>query len=82
MVTRANRFSDRKVFYSLNTPAPGEIGVVEEILVDRAFVADPQQASMICELRDIVPTVPHNVSNALAAAALARSIDIPHAAIQ
>lgn len=82
VVKRANRFTDRKVFFSLDTPAPGEIGVVEELLVDRAFVADPQQAAMICELTDIKPTVPHNVSNALAAAALARSIDIPHETIQ
>jgi UDP-N-acetylmuramoylalanine--D-glutamate ligase len=82
VVTRANQFKDRKVFFSLNTPAPGEIGVVEELLVDRAFVNDPQQASMICELVDIVPTVPHNVSNALAAAGLARAIDVPHHVIQ
>ncbi len=82
IVKRANRFTDRKVFFSLETPAPGEIGVVENLLVDRAFVADPQQASMICELADIKPTVPHNVSNALAAAALARSIDVPHEIIQ
>ena len=82
VVTRANKFKDRKVFFSLNTPAPGEIGVVEELLVDRAFVDDPQQASMICELADIVPTVPHNVSNALAAAGLARAIDVPHDVIQ
>jgi UDP-N-acetylmuramoylalanine--D-glutamate ligase len=82
VVKRANRFTDRKVFFSLDTPAPGEIGVVEDLLVDRAFVSDPQQAAMICELSDIKPTVPHNVSNALAAAALARSIDIPHETIQ
>jgi len=82
VVKRANRFTDRKVFFSLDTPAPGEIGVVEELLVDRAFVADPQNAAMICELTDIKPTVPHNVSNALAAAALARSIEIPHETIQ
>lgn len=82
VVVRANRFPGRKVFFSLNTPAPGEIGVVEELLVDRAFVADPQQASMICELVDVVPTVPHNVSNALAAAALARAVDVPHEVIQ
>jgi len=56
--------------------------VVEELLVDRAFVPDPQQASMLCELADIKPTVPHNVSNALAASALARSIDVPHEVIQ
>ena len=82
VVKRANRFTDRKVFFSLDTPAPGEIGVVEDLLVDRAFVLDPQNATMICELSDIKPTVPHNVSNALAAAALARSIDIPHETIQ
>lgn len=82
VVVRANRFAGRKVFFSLNTPAPGEIGVVEELLVDRAFVPDPQQASMICELVDVVPTVPHNVSNALAAAALARAIDVPNEVIQ
>ena len=82
VVKRANRFTDRKVFFSLETPAPGEIGIVEELLVDRAFVPDPQQASMLCELADIKPTVPHNVSNALAASALARSIDVPHEVIQ
>jgi UDP-N-acetylmuramoylalanine--D-glutamate ligase len=37
---------------------------------------------MICELADIVPTVPHNVSNALAAAGLARAISVPHEDIQ
>jgi UDP-N-acetylmuramoylalanine--D-glutamate ligase len=82
VVLGANRFAGRKVFFSLDTPAPGEIGVVEELLIDRAFVADPQEASMICELIDIVPTVPHNVSNALAAAGLALALDVPHTAIQ
>jgi UDP-N-acetylmuramoylalanine--D-glutamate ligase len=82
VVTRANNFKGRKVFFSLDTPAPGEIGVVEELLVDRGFVSDPQEAAMICELVDIVPTVPHNVSNALAAAGLARAIGVPHEVIQ
>lgn len=82
VVLRANRFDGRKVFFSLNTPAPGEIGVVEELLVDRAFVTDPMEAAMICELKDITPTVPHNVSNALAAAALARTVDVSHEHIQ
>ena len=82
VVLRANRFTGRKVFFSLDTPAPGEIGVVEELLVDRAFVADPLEAAMICELKDIMPTVPHNVSNALAAAALARTVNVSHEHIQ
>ena len=82
VVQRANSFTGRKVFFSLETPAPGEIGVVEELLVDRAFVSDPMEAAMICELKDITPTVPHNVSNALAAAALARSVNVSHEHIQ
>jgi len=82
VVQRANGFTGRKVFFSLDTPAPGEIGVVEELLVDRAFVSDPMEAAMICELKDITPTVPHNVSNALAAAALARSVNVSHEHIQ
>jgi UDP-N-acetylmuramoylalanine--D-glutamate ligase len=82
IVTRASHWQGRKVFFSLDTPAPGEIGVVEELLVDRAFVADPQEAAMISELIEVQPTVPHNVSNALAAAGLARSAGITHEAIR
>ena len=82
VVARANRFTGRKVFFSLETPGPGEVGVVEELLVDRAFVSDPQEAAMMCELKDITPTVPHNVSNALAAAALARTVGVSHEHIQ
>ncbi len=82
VVARANHWLGRKVFFSLDTPAPGEIGIVEELLVDRAFVADPMEASMFCELADVSPTVPHNVANALAAAGLARVVGIAHEKIQ
>jgi UDP-N-acetylmuramoylalanine--D-glutamate ligase len=82
VVSRTASWRGRKVFFSLNTPGPGEIGVVEELIVDRCFVADPMQAEMICEISDVKPTIPHNVSNAMAAAALARSIKVPHAVIQ
>jgi len=81
VVTRTTHWNGRKVFYSLETPGPGEIGVVEELLVDRAFVSDPQEASMIAEVVDVKPTVPHNVSNALAAAGLARTLGVSHGAI-
>ena len=81
VVTRTTHWNGRKVFYSLDTPGPGEIGIVEELLVDRAFVSDPQEASMIAELIDVKPTVPHNVSNALAAAGLARTVGVSHEAI-
>jgi UDP-N-acetylmuramoylalanine--D-glutamate ligase len=82
VVKRSVHWKGRKVFFTLDTPSPGEIGVVEELLVDRAFVADPQEAAMICELNEIKPTVPHNVSNALAAAGLARAAGVDHESIR
>lgn len=78
IVSRTTHWQGRKVFFSLDTPAPGEIGVVEELLVDRAFVADPQEAAMFSELAEVSPTVPHNVSNTLAAAGLARTVGTSH----
>lgn len=72
----------RKVFYSLNSPRPGELGVVEDLLVDRAFVSNTDEAEMIAELADVQPGSPHNVSNTLAAAGLARSVGIAHPAIR
>ena len=82
VVKRSVHWKGRKVFFTLETPGPGEIGVVEELLVDRAFVADPQEAAMISELIEVTPTVPHNVSNALAAAGLARTVGVSHEAIR
>ncbi len=82
IVKRAQSWAGKKVFFSLNTPEAGEIGVVENLLVDRAFVPDFQEASMIATLTDIVPTLPHSVSNAMAAAGLARSIGVSYSDIQ
>ena len=82
ILLRANDFQGPKSFFSLGTPAPGELGVVEDLLVDRAFVSDSQEASMIASLKDIQPTLPHSVLNALAAAALARTVDVSYADIQ
>lgn len=72
----------KKVFYSLGAPGPGELGVVENLLVDRAFVSDTDEAELIAELADVVPTSPHNVSNTLAAAGMARSVGISYTAIR
>jgi UDP-N-acetylmuramoylalanine--D-glutamate ligase len=55
---------------------------VEELLVDRAFVADPQEAAIIAEVIEVVPTVPHSISNALAASGLARTIGVDHESIR
>ena len=76
IVKRAQSWQGRKVFFTLDSPEAGEIGVVENLLVDRAFVPDFQEASMIATLEDIVPTFPHSVSNTMAAAGLARSVGV------
>ena len=82
VVEGCTHWQGRKVFYTLQTPKPGEIGLVEDLLVDRAFVVDPMEAAMFCELNEVQPTAPHSVSNALAAAGLARAIGIDHEVIR
>lgn len=72
IVNRSHSLTHRVVWFSLDTPAPHQIGLVENLVVDRAFIAD--EAEALFELADIKPAVPHNVLNAMAAAALARSV--------
>ena len=81
-VLRAASWPGRKIFYFLGTPQSGEIGLVENLLIDRAFTGDPSQAVDFAELSDIHPTVPHNVSNAMAAAGLALAIGLTHEEIR
>ncbi|WP_188193113.1 UDP-N-acetylmuramoyl-L-alanine--D-glutamate ligase [Nonomuraea sp. SYSU D8015] len=70
------------VGFTLRVPKRGEIGVVEDLLIDRAFVADPVEAAEeLATLEDVRPFAPHNVANALAAAALARSFGVPSEAV-
>ncbi|MFW6639794.1 UDP-N-acetylmuramoyl-L-alanine--D-glutamate ligase [Nocardiopsis algeriensis] len=65
------------VGFGLGTPRAGELGVVEDLLVDRAFVDDPgTSAEELAGLTDVQPRAPHNVANALAAAALARAAGV------
>ncbi|WP_189427550.1 UDP-N-acetylmuramoyl-L-alanine--D-glutamate ligase [Streptomyces thermoviolaceus] len=69
--------------FTLGTPAPSQLGVVDGILVDRAFVPNRQKnAQELAEVADIRPPAPHNIANALAAAALARAYGVPAAAVR
>ena len=64
----------RAVGFTLGVPAPGMLGVVDDLLVDRAFTpARYSHAQELAAMSDIVPPAPHQVANALAAAALARA---------
>lgn len=77
----------RAVGFTPGAPAPGQLGVVDGLLVDRAFVPDPQRtAQELAAVTDVQPPAPHpaphNVANALAAAALARAYGAPPAAVR
>ncbi|MCW2568983.1 MAG: UDP-N-acetylmuramoylalanine/D-glutamate ligase [Mycobacterium sp.] len=67
----------RTAAFTLGVPQPGELGVVEDLLVDRAFGPDgPAHAVELGTVADVRPSGPHNVANALAAAALARAYGV------
>ncbi len=89
----------RAIGFTLGAPGPSQLGVVDGILVDRAFVENRQRnAQELAEVSDISPPVahhpseegasrphfvaPHNIANALAAAALARAYGVPATAVR
>ncbi|MGW1511476.1 UDP-N-acetylmuramoyl-L-alanine--D-glutamate ligase [Streptomyces sp. NPDC002394] len=73
----------RAIGFTLGTPGPSQLGVVEGILVDRAFVENRQKnAQELAEVADVQPSAPHNIANALAAAALARAFGVEAKAVR
>lgn len=73
----------RAIGFTLGTPGLSMIGVVDDLIVDRAFVEQRQTSALeLASLGDVRPHAPHNVANALAAAALARSFGVPATAVR
>jgi len=74
----------RAIGVTTGTPQRSMVGVVENFLVDRAFLTNRQtQALELAEFADLGSRAPkHMIFNALAAAALVRAIDIEPAAVQ
>ncbi|MFJ5223958.1 UDP-N-acetylmuramoyl-L-alanine--D-glutamate ligase [Streptomyces sp. NPDC088400] len=82
----------RAIGFTLATPGPSQLGVVDGILVDRAFVENRrEQAQELAQVSDIGASslapgapgpAPHNIANALAAAALARAFGVEPAAVR
>ncbi|MFT4265327.1 MAG: UDP-N-acetylmuramoyl-L-alanine--D-glutamate ligase [Nocardioides sp.] len=73
----------RGIGFTLGMPGVGMLGVVEDILVDRAFIEERQSsAAELCTVADLASDAPHFVANALAAAALARAHGISQAAVR
>lgn len=71
----------RAIGISLATPRVGMLGVVEDLLVDRAFVAE--RATSAAELGTLADLPgPQAIEIALVAAALARSIGVPPIAVR
>jgi len=73
----------RAIGFTLGVPGPSMLGVVEDLLVDRAFIEQRRDSALeLAKLSDVHPLAPHNVENALAAAALARSYGVHPTAVR
>ncbi len=78
----------RAIGFTTGVPGPSMLGVVDDVLCDRAFVAERQRAAVeLATLDDLRHAgggvvAPHTVSNALAAAALARAHGVSTLAVR
>ena len=73
----------RAIGFTLGIPDIGMVGVVDDILADRAFVEERRHsAAELCTVADLASPAPHFVANALAAAALARSHGVAPVAVR
>jgi UDP-N-acetylmuramoylalanine--D-glutamate ligase len=74
----------RAVGFTVGAPKPGQLGVVDGMLVDRVDWSDGDAdvSVPLIEASAIRPTGAHNVSNALAAAAMARAYGVGPEAVR
>ena len=77
----------RAIGFTLGIPGPSMLGLVDDVLADRAFVEQRRtSAAELATVADVqgeaVTVAPHNVANALAAAALARAFGVPPLAVR
>jgi UDP-N-acetylmuramoylalanine--D-glutamate ligase len=84
MVERADVIEGcRAIGFTLGTPDVSMLGVVDDMLVDRAFLPDRRRvAAELARVDEVRPAAPHNVANALAAAALARAYGVAPTAVR
>lgn len=73
----------RAVGFTRGVPGLGMVGVIDGLLVDRAFIADRQHsAAELCAVADLPDDAPATIAAALAAAALARSRGVEPRAVR
>lgn len=70
-----------RVGFRLGEPGPGELGVRDGLLVDRAFSSAGSDGLVLAPVTSIPVPGPVGVLDALGAAALARAVDVPAEAI-
>lgn len=70
----------RHVGFTRGVPGPGELGILDGHLVDRAFAAE-DEGIRLAAVADVAPPGPPGEANALAAAALARAHGVPVEAV-
>ena len=73
----------RAIGFTLGTPGVGMLGLVDDVLADRAFIEERQTRPPSCARSPTSRShAPHYVANALAAAALARSHGVSTGAVR
>jgi UDP-N-acetylmuramoylalanine--D-glutamate ligase len=76
----------RAIGFGLGVPGPSDVGLVDGILVDRAFLEERRTSALeLATMQDLVPSgmdSPHMTANVLAAAALARSAGVAPAQVR
>ncbi len=73
----------RAIGITRGIPSLSMLGVVDDLLVDRAFVENRRESAQeLASVHDVRPFAPHNITNALAAAALARAFGVPASAVR
>ncbi len=72
----------RRVGFTAGEPRPGQLGVVGDTLVDRAFPHPTGDALALAEVADVAPPGLPGLLDALAAAALARAYGVAPAAVR
>ncbi|WP_458041917.1 MULTISPECIES: UDP-N-acetylmuramoyl-L-alanine--D-glutamate ligase [Bacteria] len=76
----------RAIGFDLGVPGPSDVGIVDGILVDRAFLEERRSSALELTTLDRLASAgliaPHIVSNILAAAALSRAAGVEPAAIR
>ena len=76
----------RAIGFGVEVPGPSDLGIVEDIICDRAFIDDRHRSALeittVGQLERIGLGATHMISNVIAAAALARSFGVAPEAIR